>query len=126
MEKENFEKVHYFLPKSTLLRIRNFKLLTMNTKDVKVKMSIYQALTWFKSLCAYPGEYIPDMMVCKLDGGKKIFIDGDKEVVSVTIQIGKKREYWIGYLGDINAFEDNPIPLQDCFSGRVLGSKYTF
>lgn len=64
-------------------------------------------------------------MVCDLGEGKKIFIDGGDEVVSATLVIGK-HEYWIGYVGNAETYEDNVLPLQDCYSDRILGNKYSF
>lgn len=90
-------------------------------------MSIKKAMTWFKSISTYQGEYIPDLMVCELKDGKKIFIDGGKEGVMVSLLDKSHHEYCLGYLGEWEF--DKPkeeIKLKDFFSNKKLGSEYSF
>jgi len=122
------EKIKFYLERAVLLRQRKWTLYTMNMGDVITEpMSIERAMKWFKSISTYPGKYIPDLMICELKDGKKIFIDGSKEGVSVSLLDKSNREYFLGYLGELEFDGDEEeVKLKDFFSSKKLGSKFTF
>lgn len=122
------EKINFYLERAVLLRRRNWTLYTMNIGDIKTEpMSIERAMTWFKSISTYQGKYIPDLMICELKDGKRIFIDGGKEGVAVSLVDKSNHEYFLGYLGELELEgPEEEVKLKDFYSSKKLGSKYSF